>query len=343
MILHPSLSILDSSKLQDYLTCPRQFFYRHVLGWRPSGPQFDLVFGEAMHAALEQLYLHGFGNAYGPKHTYWVRDLAYDAFLDCYREQFGEETDEDHPAKNPYSASEAIEGYCADYANEFDRYEVLAVGGKKCVETSGFAPISQAQRIYFRQDCILRDKLTGKIFTLEHKTASRGGRMWEAQWDLSIQVGTYTHALYSLFPPEEVYGVRVNGLIFLKRTQEFVRVPCEKTYEQMQVWHQMVQDQTSELEVDLDLLREDWKDVSSSKAMIPFSLNPLSCTKWNRLCSYHDFCLSWPNPLQRCDEVPLGFVQEYWDPQERERKRHAAAKHERSVQESNQPNQEGTF
>lgn len=340
MQLHPSLSILDSSKLQDYLTCPRQFFYRHVLGWRPSGPQFDLVFGEAMHAALEQLYRYGFGNAYGPEHTATVQQLAYASFLNCYREQFDEETDDDHPAKNPYSASEVIEGYCIQYANEFDRYEVLEVSGEKCVEVSGFAPISQSQRIYFRQDCILQDRTTGQIFTLEHKTASRGGRMWEAQWDLSIQVGTYTHALYSLFDPAKVFGVRVNGLIFLKRTQEFVRVPCEKTYPQMQVWHQMVQDWSWNLQRDLDSVQAE-TNAPPDNVMFAFALNPLSCTKWNRLCPYHDFCLSWPNPLQRCDEVPLGFVQEYWDPQERERKRRVATEHERSVQESNQPDKEG--
>jgi len=24
--------------------------------------------------------------------------------------------------------------------------------------------------------------------------------------------------------------------------------------------------------------------------------------------------MAWPNPLQRCDEPPLGFKVEYWDP-----------------------------
>jgi len=233
MELHPSLQIIDSSKLQDYVTCPRMFFYRHVLGWRPEGVQFDLIFGEAMHAALETLYRYGFGNAFGPQHTQTVRDLAYARFLEVYRGSFGEETDDDRVAKNPYSAAEAIEGYCVEYQNDLDRYEVFAVGGQPCVEVSGFVPISNSQRLYFRQDAILRDKSNGKLFCLEHKTASRGGRIWAAQWDLSIQVGCYTHALYSMFDRNEVWGARVNGIIFLKRSQQYERDPCEKTYPQM--------------------------------------------------------------------------------------------------------------
>lgn len=310
MELHESLNILDSSKLSDYMQCPRYFFYRHVLGWRHEGPQFDLIFGEAMHAALETLYKFGFHKD--------AQYLAYANFLDVYRVYYPEETDDDMGAKSPYSASEAIEGYCNYYQREFDRYDVLEYEGEKCVEVSGFALITNASKLYFRQDVIMRDRTTGQVFTLEHKTAGRGGATWAAQWDLSVQIGTYTHALYSIFPPEEVWGVRVNGIIFLKKEQKFERVPCEKTYEQMQAWHMMVKTWLGLMTIDLHSVVCDKE--TESDVMSHFPLNPGSCTKWNRVCQFHDFCTSWPNPLQRCDEVPLGFVQEFWDPQLRREK-----------------------
>lgn len=318
MKLDPSVYVLDSSKLQDYLTCPRQFFYRHVLGWRPSGAQFDLVFGEAIHAALEQLYTYGFGAPFGPDHTKKVQRLAYTAFLDVYRQSFGDETDDDHPAKNPYSAAEAIESYCAEYHNEFNKYKVLELEGNKCVEVSGFVPITADQKLFFRQDVILVERSTDRIFTLEHKTASRGGHTWQSQWALSLQVGAYTHALYSLFPRDQVWGARVNGIIFQKRSIGFERVPCEKTYQQMQVWHRMVRTWISLIVIDLNLIRGEAS--CNLPVQYAFPLNPTNCTKWNRLCPYHDFCTSWPNPLKMCDEVPLGMVQEFWDPQRRQKK-----------------------
>lgn len=319
MELHKSLQIIDSSKLSDYLQCPRYFFYRHVLGWRPQGAQFDLIFGESMHAALEVLYRYGFGASRSEQQNNAVQALAYEAFLSVYRKWYSEETDDSMGNKNPYSAWDAIQSYCAHYTREFDRYEVLEVNGEKCVEVSGFVPIdSSGSRLYFRQDAILVDKSTGQKFTLEHKTAGRGGITWSAQWDLSLQVGCYTHALYSLFPREEVWGCRVNGLIFLKNDVKFERVPCEKTYPQMQVWHSMIQSWYKSLADDLNWIACNYD--KRKTILTAFALNPGSCTKWNRVCAYHNFCTSWPNPLHYADEVPLGYECDYWDPQERKGK-----------------------
>ena len=50
-----------------------------------------------------------------------------------------------------------------------------------------------------------------------------------------------------------------------------------------------------------------------------FPMNTESCTKYFG-CAYHDFCQAWPNPLQHCEEPPLGFKIEHWDPTEGESK-----------------------
>ena len=55
----------------------------------------------------------------------------------------------------------------------------------------------------------------------------------------------------------------------------------------------------------------------SDDVLMAFPLNPGSCTKY-RGCQYHDFCMSWANPLKRCFEPPLGFKVEFWDPSARE-------------------------
>jgi hypothetical protein len=53
--------------------------------------------------------------------------------------------------------------------------------------------------------------------------------------------------------------------------------------------------------------------------MMCFPMNPTNCTKYFG-CKYHDYCMSWPNPLQRCEEVPYGMKIEYWDPSAEEAK-----------------------
>jgi len=55
--------------------------------------------------------------------------------------------------------------------------------------------------------------------------------------------------------------------------------------------------------------------------MMAFPMNTESCGNYFG-CAYHDFCLAWPNPLKRCDEVPQGMKVEFWNPLEK------SAKHE---------------
>jgi hypothetical protein len=82
----PTWTRIDSSKLQDYLMCPRYYFYSHILGWKGEEPNHDLVFGQAWHAAMQYLAIHGYSD----------EDVteAFDKFLDVYRPYFSVETDE---------------------------------------------------------------------------------------------------------------------------------------------------------------------------------------------------------------------------------------------------------
>lgn len=53
------------------------------------------------------------------------------------------------------------------------------------------------------------------------------------------------------------------------------------------------------------------------KVMECFKMNPTSCTKYFG-CAWHDYCMTWSNPLRHCFEPPLGFKQEFWDPRKME-------------------------
>ena len=90
----------------------------------------------------------------------------------------------------------------------------------------------------------------------------------------------------------------------------FQRVPAWKTSDQMNVGLWNTVNTVYDVDRDMDRL-SDCRE--GDAVMMCFPLNPGSCTKyWG--CQYHDYCISWPNPLQRCEEPPLGFKIEYWDP-----------------------------
>jgi len=298
LVYHPTWDVEDSTKTNAFLECPRKYFYEYVLGWRPSGAKQDLIFGQAWHEAMEILLLEGYGEEGLLK--------AAQAFLAEYRLTFGEHTDDIYAPKNPGSAMVALSKYAKVYADDLRKYRVLYT------EVAGAVPVIADKEIHFRFDGLLEDKATGLKFIMEHKTTKRGGRTWVDQWSLSMQIGTYTHALYCLYGPEESYGVRVNGAIFTKEPS-FTRVPCKKDIDSMNVWHSTMAYIIQSKDNEFQKLSEAGK---KDRCLDAFPLNPTACTKyWG--CPYHDFCTSWSNPLRRCDTVPDGFDIFRWDPNDR--------------------------
>ena len=305
---HPTHSILDSSKLDTYYDCPRKFFYEYILGWRVNRPNHDLYFGNAWHVAREYQLIHGYEDIKG----------AYTAFIEFYRKEFPQETDDMYRPKDPSGVGYALLKYAKERQSDLVDNELLYT------EISGTVPIDQEGRIlHYRMDSILRRRSDGKIFSLDHKSAKRFSRQWSEKFFLSVQTGTYTHCLYCMYPIDEVVGIEYDGTCFeyLKRGSaqreqgyhiSFLQVPAWKTADQMGVWLWNTLNTVYDVEREMDRLSH---CKEGDEVMMCFPLNPGSCSKyWG--CTYHDFCMSWPNPLQRCDEPPLGYKIEYWNPAE---------------------------
>ena len=314
--LHPSHEIRDSSKLDDYLRCHRYYFYAHILGWRPDSPDHDLYFGECWHRAREYQLINGYENIEG----------AFQVFLNHYRLQFDEESDELYRPKNPEAVEQALTKFAVERYADLEENELLTneLTGEPFTEISGTVPVDNERVLHFRMDSLLINKSSGKIFSWDHKTTTGNYikySQWEEQFHLSLQNGTYTHCMYCLFPVDKVLGVEFCGVGFeyLSRGSAqrppgyystLKRVPAFKTRDQMNVWLWNILDTLDDLERDMDRL-SDCKE--SDTVLQAFPLNPGGCTKYKG-CPYHDYCMSWPNPLRQCQEPPLGFVERFWDP-----------------------------
>lgn len=297
---HPTWEIIDSSKVTAFITCPRKYFYKYILGWVGEDISVHLVFGEGWHRAMEKLLKEGY--------TTDAVHSAYSAFLEYYRRYFTKMEDANFFPKAPSSVVPALIEYIERYRESDRNMEVLYT------EISGTAPIGEDRVIHFRMDGVV--KREEGIVCLEHKTGSRLTGNWGDQWTLKVATGTYMHVLNCLYSPEEVYGLIINGAIFRKSGNDFVRFPIRKNNEMMNQWLWNVNHW-------IDLIEWNMKELESSSEnddiLYAFPLNPESCTKWGRMCPFHDFCFSWGNPLKRCDEVPYGFKQEWWNPADREK------------------------
>jgi len=302
---NPVWNIRDSSKLDVFIECNRKYFFEHILGWQPEAPRHDLYFGDSWHRAREYQLLHGYSEF----------DGAYNAFMEHYRKEFDPETDEMYRPKDPANVLSALIKFAEERQSDMEENEVLLT------ETSGTVPVDEKRVLHYRMDSVLRRREDGKIFSWDHKSTKRFSRQWEESFFLSIQNGTYTHCLYCMYPIEEVIGIEFCGTCFefLKRSSaqrsagyhvSFQRVPAWKTPEQMNTWLWNTVDHLDNLDREMDRLM-DCKE--GDKVLMAFPMNTKSCTNYFG-CPFHDYCLSWQNPLQHCSEPPLGFKTEFWDP-----------------------------
>ncbi|MDI6785088.1 MAG: PD-(D/E)XK nuclease family protein [bacterium] len=300
---HPTWKIHDASKISAYLSCPRAYMYKYILGWELDTPDVHRHFGKCWHLSMEHLLLHGMGGE-----SY---EGAVEVLTEKYREVFSEETDLERSPKTPGHARLALAMYCKEFRKK-DHYKVLHT------EISGAVPISEKRVIHFKMDSIMRDLDNNDLIkSLEHKTGSQNSQQWRDGWKLSVQTGTYNHVLFCAFPTNEVWGVEINGAIFTKsKIAEFPRVPVRRTPRMMDAWLVHINQAVDKIEADYELLKRCKEEDEVLEAFAP-AYN--SCSSY-RGCPYFNFCLSWSNPLQRADEIPEGFRVEYWDPSKRETK-----------------------
>ncbi len=296
---HPAWDVLDSTKLTTYMTCPRKFFYQYVLGWKSDYPSNHLVFGSAWHIAMEWL-LNNPGDITG----------ATFAFLEYYREHFPLHTDELYVPKTPLNAVESIMAYNARFEHEAEREEVLYT------ELAGIVLVSDERTMVFKCDAILRDRDTGRVFGRDFKTSQRKYSNWGDHYTLSTQMLTYLHALHCLYPDTNDLRMVVRGAWFYKapRATEFADHPIDKNLDQMTAWVERVNSWINRLDYDMGLLSEETTD---DIAMQSFPQNDTACFNFGQQCSFFDFCNAWSNPLTRCEQVPIGFKKEHWNPLDR--------------------------
>lgn len=298
---HETHSILDSTKIKEYMSCPRKFLFKYVLGWDMSDQAHDLIYGQAVHASLEYIY-----GEWKKKPGYSQRTMleSMTKFMEVYRPHFGADTDDSFDPKNPTNYMRLMMQYMEEYST--DKFKVLEteIQGSQALDNAG------DKQLYFVLDTVCED--SRGVFIIEHKTTKWGTYLWEQSFELSIQIGIGNMILHSLFP--NAYGIIINGLIHRKTENELRRLPKPMTPKMMEVWRVYAESWYDKIQEDMNRItgREGEQDILKA-----FPKNETSCLQFNRLCSYCSMCQQMDNPLleEKPREVTVGF----WDPRKREK------------------------
>lgn len=303
---HKTWEIVDSSKLSTFMDCPRQYFYKYVLGWRNAVQSNHLVFGEAWHRAMEVLLNKGYTNE--------GIEAATVTFVNYYRTFFTEDMDMTYHPKSPGNAIDCMYQYIKQYAVQDNQIKVMAT------EISGTVPISDTQRMTFRIDALIEEP--DGIWVWDHKTQSRPYGSWDSWyggWHLSTQMNCYAHAANAYFQDKKVQGVKVNAAFFQKAENKLIRVPVNKRPPEILDWLWQAQHEVGRLEQNFEWLADCKVE---DDCMYSFPRNPgegnCNCTKFGG-CQFIGICAAYRNPLQKQGSVPTGMEVSWWDPQDREK------------------------
>ncbi len=129
LTLDPTWNLQDSSKIQEYITCPRSYFFRYVLGWQLAQPNIHLEFGVAIHKAMEVFSLDSQINCTTICKSY--NELNYlDAVIEFgshYRKFFPSDMDLVNSPKNP-ACAERMLSMSIDNYKHLDRFIKLPTG-----------------------------------------------------------------------------------------------------------------------------------------------------------------------------------------------------------------------
>jgi hypothetical protein len=282
------------------MSCPRRYFYEQVLQWREDYVNNHLHFGSCWHLAVEHLL--------NKQYSKEAVEEACELFYQSYRLKLDSESDGLFAPKDPQNARKTLVEYAQRFRTDAQDYLVLAT------EIGGTVLIAPDSPMFFKLDALLQRRRDNKVICLDHKTSQRRMSNWQEQWLLSTQMLTYLHVLYCLFGEDNsVGGIRVRCSFFYKaRPSEFDEAIVEKNLSQMQAWLVSQASWYDALKYDMEYLLT--ADDSNSQVMKSFPMNEKACFDYNRKCPYFDFCMSWSNPLQRCERPPIGFVHEVWDP-----------------------------
>lgn len=319
---HETFDVVDSSKIQCFMDCPRKFFFRYVLGWTSEEPNIHLVFGSAWHEAME----HFMNNGLKKEQIF----LAFDKLRKKYKEEYPNEFMEpDHYAKNLDNGLEALGEYARQW-RPVDEFDTLYT------EISGSVPITEEILLFVKLDTIVRET-DGSIWSMEHKTTGRKTQSWMNKWTSKIQTGSYSHFLNILYP-DDFEGIKINGSILRKKNNEFLRIPVRLNTKQMNQWLWEVRHWVEQIRWNY---RELAKASKEDDVLRAFPRNTESCCKFG--CDHPELCNLMSNPLRRMEEPPLGYKKEFWDPRKRDKSSKAVAhlKEEKEIKEKEQETETG--
>lgn len=313
---------LDATRIRSWLQCPRKWYYKHALGLHTAtgNPGHDLVFGQAIHGALEELdsklactdqdadsILCETLGKFWEATAAWDLDADLSSGAKCreslvrvivwYVEQFGGRSDPIRTAR--YQGEAMLE--VPFRVSLADIQSMLGVPSRACggVDSSQLFLVGRLDKVAFG---LAEDDL----WIVERKTTSRTmNDFYFARYQPEIQTSLYPIIGRFLFPEYTLQGVMLEAIQCGVSFCRFQRVELPRHVDQMRETLATIEHVFS------DMIRTGcW---SEPKLESQFLLNEAACMAGGSPCEFRRLCLD--RPRNRPEAIAIYYTaREPWNP-----------------------------
>lgn len=295
----PFPSVVDSTMLATFRSCPQKFFRMYCEHWKPQAESVHLVAGAAFARGIEVTRRTFYEEGETPQDAI---ALGLQALIQAYGD-----------FEPPEGSAKTLSRMCGAFEFYFDQYPldpksgaipVDLGGGKKAVEFSFAEPLDfrhpeSGDPILYtgRADAIC--SFAEGVYVTDEKTTSQLGASWSRQWDLRSQFTGYCWAAREHPNIPRVTGVLVRGISILKTKYDTAQAITNRSDWEIDRWVHQVNTDLARM---ADCWEQEYWDYNLDHACAEYGGCPLAIV-----------CKS-PEP-----EVwlPMYFEQRIWNPLER--------------------------
>ena len=289
----PFPTVLDSTLVAAFRSCPRKFYLQYMEHWKPKTLSVHLVAGAAFATGLEKAREAFFVNGMGEEDSLAIGMIAL-------TEAYGDFECPEDSAKSCTRMLGALEYYMSQYPMSTDQARPHRISAEKSgIEFSFAEPIDATSPetgdpiLYVgRMDMIV--DYAGGLFGEDDKTTSSLGASWSKQWDLRSQFTGYTWGCKQAGLP--LQGFLVRGVSILKTKYETQQALTYRPQWQLDRWYQ-------QLLRDVDRMKVMWEE-----GYWDYDLDH-ACTEYSG-CVFRQCCLTAEPALW----LETGFERRKWDP-----------------------------
>lgn len=257
---------INSSSVEIIQTCRRKAQYALSRNLRGEDESEALLFGTAIHMALEAFYSAPIVN--GERQL--TLEQFQDAFVDVAVQSLGHLPDSDK--RSVANGKKIIEKYWEVYQN--DPWVVVKDAQGPVVERKfEFESRIPGVVIHGQIDCLLQNVETGEIVVCDHKTSSSLGSDFMNRIKPNTQFSIYAWAAQVM--GYKVSRVMVNGIQVAKTKTDLMRVFTDRTEIDLMEMFETIEDS-------VNLYKQ-----SEERNLWP--INSASCGQWGG-CQYRDIC-----------------------------------------------------